>query len=156
MIRISAPRLAMLGAAIALIALALAACAPAGDDSALMTGRVWKATQVCTTEGLTSAPSAGGPTSEFVEGRVSGTTGVNRYSGEFETKSGGKVRITVGPMTLMAGSPEAMALEQAFIEAMKSATHFSVTETELTLQDDGGNVLVSYQVLKEPPPIGVE
>jgi heat shock protein HslJ len=156
MIRIPAPRLAILCVAAAVVALSLAGCAPVKDNSALLTGRVWQATEVRTAKGMAPTPSADGPTSEFSADKVSGTTGVNRYNGTYTTKAGDKITITVGPMTLMAGPPAAMALEQAFIEALKSATSYAVTETTLTLKDASGSALVSYGVLKETPLVGTE
>jgi heat shock protein HslJ len=156
MIRFSARHIVGLGAAIIVIALALPGCSPARDDAALLGGRVWQATEVRTTRGLTPTLNTAAPTSEFADGKVSGTTGVNRYNGQYKTESGDKISIQLGPMTLMAGPPEAMALEQAFVEAMKTATRYSVTETELSLQDDSGQVLVSYKLLKETPLVGTE
>ena len=154
MSRILAPRLLLAAMVIALVALALVGCASARDDSAALEGRVWQATEIRTAKGLVPAPDAGGPTTEFVSGKVSGTTGVNRYNGTYSTKPGDKITVAVGPMTLMAGPPQAMALEQSFVEALKSATSYSVTETSLSLQDDSGNVLVNYVVLKETPLVG--
>jgi heat shock protein HslJ len=156
MIRISAPRFALLIAAIAILASSGTGCSPARDDSALLLGRVWQATEVRTAAGLVPAPKTAGPTSEFASGKVSGTTGVNRYNGQYTTKSGDKIEITVGPMTLMAGPPAAMALEQSFVEALKSAKSYSVTETTLTLLDASGNALVNYKVLKETPLVGTK
>jgi heat shock protein HslJ len=156
MIRISGPRLVLLVCALAVAATASGGCASGQDNSALLNGRVWRATQVKTAVGLAPAPSSDGPTSEFAAGKVSGTTGVNRYNGEYTAKAGDKIEITVGPMTLMAGPPAAMALEQSFIEALKSAKSYTVSETKLTLQDGSGNVLVNYEVLKETPLVGTQ
>jgi heat shock protein HslJ len=154
MSRLPAPRFFLLAAAVALLALSLAGCAPGKDNSGLLTGRAWQATEVRTARGMAPAPSSGGPTSEFASGKISGTTGVNRYNGTYTTKPGDKITITTGPMTLMAGPPAATALEQAFIEALKSATKYTVTETTLTLQNDAGDALVTYKVLKETPLVG--
>jgi heat shock protein HslJ len=156
MIRVPAQRPVLLATAAVLLAMALIGCAPGKDNSALLTGRAWQATQVRTAKGMVPAPSAIAPTSEFASGKISGTAGVNRYSGTYATKPGDKITITLGPMTLMAGPPAAMAIEQAFIEALKSAKKYTVTETTLTLQDDSGETLVSYEVLKETPLVGTK
>jgi heat shock protein HslJ len=155
MTRIPANRLLLMGALLAVVVLSSFGCSSSGrDDSALLAGNQWQATQVRTEKGLVPAPSTGGPTTEFADGKVSGSTGVNRYNGEYATKQGNKIEITIGPMTLMAGPPAAMALEQSFVTALKSATRYTVTETTLTLQDDAGDVLVSYKILKATPLVG--
>lgn len=151
MTRVPASRFVLLAVAAALLAVALSGCTADKDNSAQLTGRAWQAVQVRTAQGMVPAPSAIAPTSEFESGKISGSAGVNRYNGTYTTESGDKIAITVGQMTLMAGTPAAMALEQAFIEALKSARKYTVTETTLTLQDDSGETLVSYEVLKETP-----
>jgi heat shock protein HslJ len=156
MIRIQTQRVLLIGAFLAVVALSFGCSASARDDSALLAGNQWQATQVRTAKGLVPAPDTGGPTTEFADGKVSGSTGVNRYNGEYATEPGDKIKITVGPMTLMAGPPAAMALEQSFITALKSATRYTVTETTLTLQDDAGDVLVSYKILKATPLVGTK
>ncbi|MEI7814379.1 MAG: META domain-containing protein [Coriobacteriia bacterium] len=156
MTRIPLTRLAMSCVACAALAVSLAGCAPAKDNSALLTGRVWRATEVRTAKGLAPVPGTGGPTSEFASDKVTGTTGVNRYNGTYTTKSGDKIEIAVGPMTLMAGPPAAMAIEQSFVEALKSAKSYSVAENTLTLMDGSGNALVNYKVLKETPLVGTK
>ena len=149
-------RLMLVGVVAVLAASVVVACAPARDDSAMLGGQVWRATELRVAQGLVPVPSTGGPTSEFSADRVSGTTGVNLYNGQFTTGSGDSIKIQLGPMTLMAGPPAAMELETAFVQALKSATRYSVTQTELRLLDDSGNVLVSYAVLKPTPLVDTE
>jgi heat shock protein HslJ len=157
MFRIPARRFLLVVAVFAVVALSSFGCGTSGrDDSSLLAGNQWQATQVRTAKGLIPAPSSGGPTTEFADGKVSGSTGVNRYNGQYTTKPSNKIEITVGPMTLMAGPPAAMALEQSFITALKSATRYTVTETTLTLQDEAGDVLVSYKILKATPLVGTK
>jgi len=149
-------RRVLAGAGAVVIVFAVTACGSAKNDSALLTGKVWEATQVSSEQGLVAVTSPGAPTSEFADGKIGGTTGVNRYSGHYTTKSGDKIEIKVGPTTMMAGSPEAMAQEQAFVAALSKATRYSATQTELKLLDDAGGVLVDYKVLKETPLVGTE
>jgi heat shock protein HslJ len=157
MIRVPAHRILLIGALLTVVALSPTGCATSSrDDSALLAGNKWQATQIRTDKGLVPAPGAGGPSTEFADGKVSGSTGVNQYNGQYTTQADNKIEITVGPMTLMAGPPAAMALEQSFITALKSAKRYSVTETTLTLQDEVGEVLVSYKILKATPLVGTE
>jgi heat shock protein HslJ len=65
------------------------------------------------------------------DGRVAGFAGVNRYMGSL----GGQEGKVFGPMptTMMAGPPEAMALEARFNKAMSEATDFRVEGDRLTI-----------------------
>ncbi len=109
MIRISVRRLAVLGVSMTLAALALAGCAAQRDDSALLTDRIWQATEVRVDGQLTKTSTSARPTTEFAVMKVVGTTGANRYSGQYSTEIGNKIEIVLGPMTMMAGPAEAMA-----------------------------------------------
>lgn len=66
------------------------------------------------------------------ESRFVGSGGVNRVLGTF-TVNGQSLTLAPGPMTLMAGPPEAMAQEQAFVDAIKTVTGFSVSGDKLTM-----------------------
>jgi len=156
MIRSRVRVLVSICAAIVLAALALSGCSSQRDDSAKLTDHLWQAREVRVEDRLAPVPDSGGPTTEFAVMKVIGTTGVNRYSGQYSTETGNKITITIGPMTLMAGPPEAVVIEQSFIDSMKSATRYTVSDTELQLQDDAGNVLVSYTAIEGTPLVGTD
>jgi heat shock protein HslJ len=69
------------------------------------------------------------------DGSVAGFAGVNRYTGRLGAAEG---RL-FGPMptTMMAGPPEAMALEARFTAAMTGATDYEVEGDTLTLAGEG-------------------
>jgi heat shock protein HslJ len=64
------------------------------------------------------------------DGKVSGSTGVNRFGGALA-----KEKKLFGPlaMTRRAGPPEAMAVEAAYTKALDEATRFAIKEDKLTL-----------------------
>jgi putative lipoprotein len=75
------------------------------------------------------------------DGQVSGDGGVNRYNGPFEVDGSA---ITIGPLatTKMAGDPDLMAQEQAFIKALESSRQWKVVRGVLELRDADGSAMV--------------
>jgi len=76
------------------------------------------------------------PTLQFLEeGRVAGFAGVNRFMGPVEARD---VGIGFGPLasTMMAGPPEAMALEQSYLGAMGKVRQVRREGEELVLASD--------------------
>jgi heat shock protein HslJ len=73
------------------------------------------------------------------DGRVAGFAGVNRYTGSL----GGPEDRLFGPMptTMMAGPPEAMALEARFTQAMGAATDFRLEGGTLVLVSNEGDLV---------------
>jgi heat shock protein HslJ len=68
------------------------------------------------------------------DGRVTGTTGVNRLMGEFEVRDG---LLVVGNAvtTRMAGAPEAMQQEQRLLQVLSAQQAFVITGERLELGD---------------------
>ena len=69
------------------------------------------------------------------EGRVAGTTGVNRVMGSYEIAgaAGDELRLGGLATTRMAGPEEAMALEQVFLAALGTGGDFAIDGDVLTL-----------------------
>jgi putative lipoprotein len=65
-------------------------------------------------------------------GRFASFAGVNRLSGAWR-RTPPWAQIDPGPMTLMAGPPEAMELERRFVEALGRANRLTIEEGELVL-----------------------
>lgn len=80
-------------------------------------------------------------------GEVSGHAGVNRYSGRIDLSAPAPLG---GPMavTRMAGPPEQMALEQAFLQGLAGARTFTIDGDRLTARDEDGAVV---WVMKRTP-----
>ncbi len=66
------------------------------------------------------------------DGRVVGTTGVNRITGTFEAHDE-TVRITGAGMTRMAGSAEAMDQERRFLKVLEGWNAFHVGDEALEI-----------------------
>ncbi len=75
--------------------------------------------------------------------RVSGNSGVNRYSGGYEME-GPKLKFGSTMGTRMAGPPEAMALEKDFLAALEKVAAWRATQAELQLTD-GKTVLMKFR-----------
>jgi heat shock protein HslJ len=85
-------------------------------------------------------------TSTFSDGRVSGKSAVNSYSGPV-TVSASSSSIDVGPLmsTRMAGPPDAMRAENAFHTLLSSVTSWHVSGKKLTLKDGSGNEVLLFR-----------
>lgn len=77
------------------------------------------------------------------DGKVSGTSGLNRFTGGLDLEKLAKGEFDLGPLasTKMGGSDEAMGFEQAFFEQLQSITGFTISEDTLTLLDQGREAL---------------
>lgn len=73
----------------------------------------------------------------------SGSTGCNRFAGNFEHDGAG-LRLAAGSMTMMACPDEVMEQEQAFLEALKATTGYRVSDGSLELLDGDGRVLARF------------
>jgi heat shock protein HslJ len=64
------------------------------------------------------------------DGKVSGSSGVNRFAGKLSDE-----KKLFGPlvMTRRAGPPEAMAVETAYTKALDAATRFEIKDDTLTV-----------------------
>ncbi len=86
-------------------------------------------------------------TAEFTkEGKLSGTSGCNRYGTTFTTSGNS---ITVGSeiaSTLMACEEALMKQETAFLQALTAARTFTLTTDKLTLTDSAGKTLTTFAV----------
>jgi heat shock protein HslJ len=68
------------------------------------------------------------------DGRVTGSTGVNRMFGGYDLTDG-RLSITTPGTTRMAGPPEAMATETAFLLALAGGGKVAVDGDRLTIGD---------------------
>jgi len=75
------------------------------------------------------------------DGTISGSGGVNQYNGPYEADSRA---VTIGPLALtkMAGEPDLMEQEAAFVKALESATQWKVAQGKLELRDADGSAMV--------------
>ncbi len=129
------------GLSIAIIALSACSASQQGSGGDL-TGSVWSLTE------LAGKPlvSGSGITAQFSsDGKVSGSTGCNRYSGSY-TASGNSIAFP-SPLatTMMMCDAPVMEQETAYLNALSQAKTYSVKSDQLTLFDDSGSILGVYQ-----------
>lgn len=83
-------------------------------------------------------------TIEFgADGTISGSGGVNRFTGIYEYTPDGSITIGTLGQTKMAGPDNLMAQEAAFVAVLQSATAWSVTNNTLDLRDASDALQVS-------------
>lgn len=124
---------------VALLSTVVAGCSRA-DDS--LEGTQWRLSE-WTLSSL--SPSDFTITAAFADGTISGRSGVNTYSGPYETGSGGS--FSVGPLasTEIAGPERAMRAEGAYLTLLTQATSYELAEGQLTLFDGVGNESLIYR-----------
>ena len=72
--------------------------------------------------------------------RASGTSGINRFGGGYDP-SGANLKFGTLVGTRMAGPPEAMSRENAFLEAMRQVSSWRITGKKLELKN-GDTILL--------------
>ena len=90
-------------------------------------------------DGWEAAP----PSATFEEDRVSGSTGCNRYSGQY-TAGEGTLTIRGVALTRMACAPPADEVEQAFVEAIERVAGWRVEDEDLVLLDSEDEDLLRF------------
>ena len=132
----------LVSTAIMVSLVALAACASGGSSGGEITGKIW------VLDSLNGSPLEPGTgiTAEFTtDGKVSGSAGCNRYSGQY-TVSGSSIQFTAPMASTMMACPEpVMAQENAYFQALAAAKTYAVKGDQLTLSDSGGKAIASYK-----------
>jgi putative lipoprotein len=80
--------------------------------------------------------------------KVSGNAGVNQYNGSYKTT--GTDGIQIGPLasTQMAGEPDLMEQEQAFLTAMQASKTWEIRGETLTMRDESGATQITATLAK--------
>ena len=87
-------------------------------------------------------------TADFgTDGSVSGKASVNQYSAPY-TVTGDAIKFGPATSTQMAGPPELMAQETAYLAALERATTWKVSGGRLELRDSSGALQVTYEAAK--------
>lgn len=84
------------------------------------------------------------PTMTLNEGDVTGSTGVNTFSGTYTWKSDGSFEFDTLTVTEIGGTPDQMEIERLLLNALDDVDSYEITNTVLILSDDEGNFLVSF------------
>jgi heat shock protein HslJ len=132
-----------------LLVLALAAGCGGDDgtasDPGSLEGVVWVVRSGIDVDGW----EAVAPDATFAEGSVSGSTGCNRYMGQY-TVDGETLEIGTLATTRMACAPPADAVEQEYVAALEQVTGWRIDDGELVLVDGSGDELLRYGVESAP------
>lgn len=88
------------------------------------------------------------------DGRVGGFAGVNRFTTTLDLQAlrEGRFRVEPAAMTRMAGPPEAMALESAFMQMLLAADTAAIEGTRLRLS--GGDTVAVFGRIEDGHSLG--
>lgn len=117
-----------------------------------LTSTVWKAIGVNNGKGgVSSLRKDTEINAEFTaEGRVSGTSGCNSYSGGYKLEGTSIVFSSMAGTRKMCAEPEGvMEQEMKFLQALEKSAVYSIHEDRLELRDASGALQVSFSALNE-------
>jgi heat shock protein HslJ len=125
------------------VALTVVGCGSSGGSGGKIEGINWELRSNSSSGTARAIPSTVAVTALFKTGRISGNSGVNTYSGTYKL-SGGSLTISKVATTLMAGPPEAMAVEQAYVAALEKVRSYTSNASGLSLFDSAGKQLLFF------------
>jgi heat shock protein HslJ len=79
----------------------------------------------------------------FENGKVSGSSGVNTYTSQYQL-SGASLSIGLPATTMMAGPEAALEVEQAYLTSLQQAASFTSSAGTLVIFDKEGRQILSY------------
>jgi heat shock protein HslJ len=132
---------------LALGTMILAACGPlGGSGEAKLVGPVWTLTAL---NGQPPLPVTAITAEYGADGRVTGSSGCNNYSGPYEVDGN---KLSFGqPMAsiMMACQPAVMAQEAVYMKALESVASYEIKDGKLTLYDGDKNAVAEFEVVKQ-------
>jgi heat shock protein HslJ len=120
------------------------------DDSKLLEAHDWRATTI--EYNAYTAPAD--ITAKFADGKISGSTGINQFSGTYKLEPNRRISVKVAPTTKVAGTPEATLEETQYLGALDSAKSYAADDKTLTLFSATGLAVVSFEANVAPPLVG--
>ena len=129
-------RVILVGLAVLVAGGAVFAMTRSGAGEGSLGGSSWVLTG---TSANSFDPATVAITAEFTDTQISGSSGVNRYSGGYTATSAGEFSVGELISTLMAGPEAEMQAEATYIKLLRSATAYQLDGDQLTLQDASGN-----------------
>jgi heat shock protein HslJ len=122
--------------------LAVAGCGGSGSDPATLAGTSWRLS------GWTLSsldPAAFTITAQFADGKISGKSAVNNYSGPYTEGPGDAFSVGDLASTMMAGPEPDMRAEQAYLKLLAGAKSYKLGVGGLTLFDQNGNESLIFE-----------
>ncbi len=135
-------RMLLVIAVVAGVVLAMSGCTSKNTVDPTKLNGTWKLESFGTSSGLEQAARGVRTELTLADGQASGNGGVNSFSGTYEASGDAKISFGALAATEMAGSPEAMAQEQRFFDALAKAKRYEFNGPKLVLADLGNNTLV--------------
>lgn len=143
-------RLVILGCALlSIVAVTMTGCGPS-EDSKLLEAHDWRATTI--EYNAYTAPAD--ITAKFADGKVSGSTGLNQFSGTYELEPNRRISVKVAVTTNVAGTSEATLNETQYLQALESAKSYAANQDSLTLFSSTGLAVASFEANVAPPLVG--
>lgn len=126
---------------------------PGSSASPTLEGRDWRLSDHLGPGGLVPVAEEVIATATFIEGRVAGTTGCNRFSGTYRV-DGRSLSLGALAMTRMACMPPRDAVERAMASALEATAGYAVNEDALELTDAEGNIVLRFRAAAAPGLLG--
>lgn len=142
---IARPRLAAVAALVLALVVALGACGSSngGSDGSTLVGD-WTLTSYTNAGGTSAAASRPATATFTTDGKVTGTTGCNRFGGRYST-AGKDLKFEGTGMTAAACLDDAVtAQETAFTVAFSKQQTFSITGDRLTIAATDGVTSLTF------------
>ena len=125
--------------------LAAFGCGGSGRKAATLDGTAWRLTGWS----LSSLdPNDFTITAEFADGKISGKSAVNNYSGPFTEGPGEAFSVGELISTMMAGPEPDMRAEAAYLKLLAEAKSFRIDGDSLTLFDPNGNESLIFKAVE--------
>lgn len=132
--------------ALSVALLAVAGCGSSGGEAPTLEGTAWGLT------GWTLSsldPNDFTITAKLADGKISGSSAVNSYSGAYTAGPGDSFSVGDLASTMMAGPEPDMRAEAAYLKLLSEAKSYELDVDRLTLFDQHGNESLIFEA-KEP------
>ena len=113
----------------------------------------WQLVSYLTEQGMRRALPDNPASIEFAGGRITGSTGCNRYFGSYQLMGGNSVQISQPGLTMMACAEEISAQEHQYLKNLADINFFQLQEDKLQLLDAQKQVRL---IFKNLPPLALE
>jgi heat shock protein HslJ len=150
-----------------IMSLAVGACGGDDDDTSAEAGtrdtgspvtsgelesHTWQLTSYATdaADDLTAAQESNPATAQFENGRVSGSTGCNRFNASYQLSTDGAITIGEAATTRMACSEDLAAQETQFLAALADSRRAVTADDALQMLNASGDVVLVFRSAPGP------